>query len=115
LLLLGLGETALRDLMDRYVAATPPAAFPTDEALSFRRYMQEHPVLVPGIEDLLKFESTLVEAAVDNTAIRVELSRDVNSMLADIAMGRLPGPSSDRPGTVLEIGVDPVPFVRMLN
>ena len=40
LLLLSLGKTALRDLMDRYVAATPPAAFPTDEALSFRRDMR---------------------------------------------------------------------------
>jgi uncharacterized protein (UPF0276 family) len=115
LLLLGLGKTALRDLMDQYVAATPPVAFPTDEALNFRRYMQAHPVSVPGLEDVLKFESTLIEAAVDNTAIRVELSRDLDSMLADIAMGRLPGISSDRPGTVLEIGVDPVPYVRMLN
>lgn len=115
LLLLGLGEMALRDLMDRYVAATPPVAFPTDEALSFRRYMRAHPVPVPGLEDVLNFESTLVEAAVDNTTIRVELSRDIDSMLADIAMGRLPGPSSDRPRTVLDIGVEPVPFIRMLN
>jgi len=33
-------------------------------------------------------------------------------MLADVAAGRLPGPSSDRPATVLEIGVDPAPFIR---
>jgi hypothetical protein len=35
-------------------------------------------------------------------------------MLADIAAGKLPGPSSDRQATVFEIGVDPGPFVRML-
>jgi hypothetical protein len=32
LLLLGIGEAELRRLMDRYVAAHPPLAFPTDEA-----------------------------------------------------------------------------------
>ncbi len=115
LLLLGMGETGLRDLMDRYVAATPPVAFPTDEALSFRRYMEAHPVAVPGLEDVLKFEAAMIEAAANNTAIRVQLSRDMDSVLADIAMGRVPGPSSDRPATVLEIGVDPVPFVRAVS
>ncbi|ADV80864.1 DUF692 family multinuclear iron-containing protein [Terriglobus saanensis] len=115
LLLLGLGETALRALMDRYVADTPPVAFPTDEVLSFRRYLQTHPVPVPGLEDVLNFESTLVEAAVDNATLRVELSRDIDALLGDIAMGRLPEPSSDCPGAVLEIGVDPAPFVRMLH
>jgi uncharacterized protein len=115
LLLLGLGETALRALMARYVAATPPVAFPTDEALSFRRYMQAHPVPIAGFEDVLNFESTLVEAAVDNTTLRIELSRDIDAMLTDISVGRLPGSSSDRGGTVLEIGVDPAPFIRMLH
>jgi len=110
LLLLGLGEAALRDLMDRYVAATPPVAFPTDEALSFRRYMEAHPVSVPGLDDILKFESAMIEAAANNDALRVEVSRDMDALLTEIAMGRLPGPSSDRLGTVLEIGVDPEPF-----
>jgi hypothetical protein len=44
--------------------------------------------------------------------MRVELSKDIDAMLGEIAIGRLPGPSTDRPGTVLEIAVDPVPVIR---
>ncbi len=115
LLLLGMGEGSLRGLMNRYVSATPPMAFPTDEVLSFQRYLQANPVHVPGLEDLLKFESALVEASVNGGSILVELSKDMDAMLADLAIGRLPGPSSDRLGTVLEICVDPEPSVRMLS
>jgi uncharacterized protein (UPF0276 family) len=115
LLLVGMGESALRDLMDRYVAATPPVAFPTDEALSFRRYMLAHPVSVPGLEDVLKFESALIEATVDAVPTRVDVSTDIDMALGEIRAGRLPGPSSKRPGTVLEVGVSPAPFVRALN
>jgi hypothetical protein len=115
LLVLGMGEAPLRELMDRYVSATPPVAFPTDEALSFRRYMLAHPVSVPGLEDVLKFETALIEAAVDDRVIRIDLAKDIDAALADIAVGRLPGPSSDRPGTVLEVGANPAPFVRMLH
>jgi hypothetical protein len=115
LLLLGMGEAELRRLMDRYVATTPPQAFPTDEALSFRRFLQENPLAIPGLEDLSKFESTLVAAAADGGSKRVELSGDIDAMLDEIAMGRLPGPSTERPGTVLEIAVDPVPAVRMIH
>ncbi|MET3964586.1 MULTISPECIES: DUF692 domain-containing protein [Bradyrhizobium] len=115
LLLLGMGESELRWLMDRYVAATPPVAFPTDEALSFRRFLEENPLAIPGLEDLSKFESTLIAAAADGGSMQVELSKDIDAMLDEIAMGRLPGPSTDRPGTVLEIAVDPVPVVRMIH
>src|SRR5205814_4645284 len=106
LLLLGLGEAELRDLMDRYVAATPPVAFPTDEALSFRRYLEANLLPVPGLADILKFEAALIEAAANDTALRVEVSMDMDALLGEIAMGRLRGPSCVRPGMVLEVGVD---------
>ena len=115
LLLLGMGEAELRRLMDRYVAATPPAAFPTDEALNFRRFLAENPLAIPGLEDLSKFESTLIAAAADGGSKQVGLARDVDAMLDEMAMGRLPGPSTERPGTVLEIAVDPVPAVRTIH
>jgi len=115
LLLLALGEAELRQFMDRYVAATLPVAFPTDEALCFSRYLEENPRTIPGLDDLSKFESTLIAAAADGGTKRVELSRDVEAMLDEVAMGRLPGPATERPGTVLEIVVDPVPAVRMIS
>jgi uncharacterized protein (UPF0276 family) len=115
LLLLGMGEEELRRLMDRYVAASPPMAFPTDEALNFRRFLEENPLAIPGLEDLSKFESTLIAAAADGGSKRVELSKDIDAMLGEIAMGRLPGPSTECPDTVLEIAVDPVPAVRMIH
>jgi hypothetical protein len=115
LLLLGMGQAALRELMNRYIAATPPMAFPTDEALSFRHYIHAHPVSIPGLDDMLNFETAMIEAAADDTVLRIDVSKDISVMLADIAAGTLPGPASDRPGTILEIGVTPAPFIRVLN
>ncbi len=115
LLLLAMGEEQLRQLLHRYVSVTPPSTFPTDEALSFRRFMDANPIPVPGLEEMLKFEGTLIEAAANNLTIQVTLTKDIDRMLGDIAAGKLPDPSSDRPPTVLEIGVIPAPFVRMLE
>ena len=115
LLLLGIGEVELRELMDRYVAATPPVAFPTDEVLSFRRFLADNPPAIPGLEDLSKFEATLIAAAADGGSKQVELATDIDAMLDQIALGRLPGPATERPGTVLEIAVDPVPSIRMIH
>ena len=112
LLLLASGKEALQRLIDGYIATTPPVAFPTDEAVQFRRFLEAHPLPVAGLGDMLAFEGALLEAAVNNTTVRTVLSKDIDTMLADVAAGRLPGPSSDRPATVLEIGVDPAPFIR---
>jgi uncharacterized protein (UPF0276 family) len=112
LLLIGIGERALRDLLDRYISDTPPFAYPTDEALSFQRFLNANPVPVPGLEDMLKFEATLVESAADGNTIQATFAKDIEVMLGDIAAGRLPGPSSDRE-TVLEVGVNPTPFIRV--
>ena len=115
LLLIAVGEQVLRELLDRYISDTPPAAFPTDEALNFRRFMDTNTISVPGLKEMLKFESTLIEATADNLTIQVTFVKDIDAMLADIAAGRLPGPSSDCTATVFEIGVDPTPFVRVLE
>jgi uncharacterized protein len=115
LLLIGIGEAKLRALMDRYVTATAPAAFPTDEALNFRRFLAANALPVPGLEDLSKFESALIAAAADGDPIQVELSNNIEALLAAIATGRLPGPETQRPGTVLEIAVDPVPMIRAIQ
>jgi uncharacterized protein (UPF0276 family) len=113
LLLLAIGKKEVCDLLDRYIAATSPVAFPTDEALQFRRYIDAHPLPVPGFEEMLKFEAALIEAAADGTIVRATFHKDIDVMLTELAAGNLPGPSSDRPATLLEIGVDPVPFVRI--
>jgi uncharacterized protein (UPF0276 family) len=115
LLLLGIGEKALRDLMERYIASTLPVAFPTDEALNFRRFLDANPISVPGLKEILKFEATLLEAAANNVTMQVALPKDIEAMLIDIAAGKLPRFSSDRPVAVFEIGVDAVPFVRILD
>jgi hypothetical protein len=113
LLLLALGRKQVTALVDRYIAATPPVAFPTDEALQFRRYIDGNPLAVPGFEEMLKFESALLEAAANNTTVCATFRKDIDRMLADLAANILPGPSSDRPATLLEIGVNPLPFIRV--
>jgi len=115
LLQLAIGKKEVGDLLDRYIAATAPVVFPTDEALQFRRYMDAHPLPVPGFEEMLKFESVLIQAAADSTTVRATFYKDIDVMLTDLAAGNLPGPSSDRAATLLEIGVDPVPFVRICD
>jgi uncharacterized protein (UPF0276 family) len=113
LLLLAMGRKAVSDLLDRYIAATPPVAFPTDEVLQFRQYISANPVPIHGFEEMFRFEVALIEAAIDNTTVRATFMKDIDTMLADLAAGVLPGSSSDRTATVLEIGVDPVPFIRI--
>jgi hypothetical protein len=62
---------------------------------------------------MLKFEGSLIEAAANNTTIRTAFTKDIEMMLGEVAEGRLPGASSDRPEMLLEIGVNPIPFVRV--
>lgn len=115
LLLMAMGRPAVTTYLDRYVAATPPASFPTDEVLRFRRFVESNPLRVPGLDELLKFEAMLIEAAADGSTIRAAFTKNIDTMLIDLAAGVLPGPSSDIPLTVLEIGVNPTPFVRVVE
>ena len=115
LLLMAIGEQALRNLVDRYIAATLPAASPTDEALNFCRFIDANPISVPGLEEILRFEGALLEAAANNVTMQVALPQDIEAMLMDIAAGRLPRLSSDQPFAVFEIGVGATPFVRILE
>ncbi len=112
LLLIAMGEDALRDLLSRYTALTPPAVFPTDEALGFRRFVEAHAAAIPGFGDALSFEAAAIEAAADSRTVRVTTTHDLGLLLDDIALGRLPSAASKRQAAVLEIGVDPEPFIR---
>jgi uncharacterized protein (UPF0276 family) len=115
LLLMAIGRPALTGYLERYIAVTPPASFPTDEVLRFRRFVDSNPLCVSGLDELLKFEAVLIEAAVDGVAIRALFTKNIDVMLTDIAAGILPGPSSDIPPTMLEIGVNPTPFIRAVE
>ncbi len=111
LLLLSLGETGVRELLDVYTSSVPSAAFPSDEALRFRCFLATRDLHLPGFRDTLAFEAASIEAAADNRTVRVALSRDIDTLLADIAAGRMPA-ACDTQAMTLEIGVDPQPFVR---
>ena len=45
LLLLALGKEALQEFINGYIASTPPSAFPTDEVIQFRRFLEANPFL----------------------------------------------------------------------
>ena len=115
LLALAIGEPSLRKLLDRYFAATPASIYPTDEALGFRRFLEADLPAAPGLKDMLAFEASVIEAVADSRTIEIMVAKDLAVMLEDIAAGRVPGPSSDRSPAVLEIGVDPTPFVRLVD
>ena len=113
LLLLGLGRDGLQALLHDYVASTPPALFPSDEALQFRQFIEGCTLAIPGLSDIVQFETAPVEAIADSRTVRVTLSRDIGRLLDDIAAERVPDPDSDDMPTTLEIGADPEPFVRI--
>ena len=115
LLLIAIGEAALRDLLDGYTAIVPPTAFPSDEALNFRRFIDTKGLSVPGLTEMLLFEAAAIEAAAESRTVRVMLARDLGPLLADIAAGRMPGPSSEGRALVLEVGIDPEPFVHLIG
>jgi len=114
LLLLALGKDELQSLIGTYIAATPPAAFPTDEAVQFRHYLESHPLPIPGLNDILTFEGALIDSAANNTTVRATLTQDIETLLSSLAAGQLPNPSSAQRPVTLEIAVDPVPLIRLI-
>ena len=112
LLLLALGKDALKDFIAANVAGTPPALFPTDEVVQFRNYLKQNPLPIAGLDDILNLEASLIEAAATNTIVRLTLNKAIDGVLADLAADRIPGPSLNRSHSAIEIGVDPVPFIR---
>jgi hypothetical protein len=115
LLLLGLGLEPLHALLHDYVDSTPPALFPSDEVLQFRRFLEQRALPIPGLADIVRFEAAPVQAIADSETVRVTLSRDIGQLLDDIGAGRIPSPASDGEPMTLEIGADPDPYVRILQ
>jgi hypothetical protein len=64
---------------------------------------------------MLLFETALIEALADNRTFRVAMPRDVDALLHDIAAGRLPTAYPTGPTSILEVGANPEPFVRILG
>ena len=114
LLLRALGRDALGALLHDYVVSTSPALFPADEALQFRHFVEQRGLPIPGLADIVQFESAPVQAIADSVTVRVTLSRDIGRLLDDIAADRIPHPDPDETPTTLEIGADPDPFVRIV-
>jgi hypothetical protein len=114
LLLVALGEAATVALLDAYVETTSPALFPSDEALGFRGFLLRCMPAVPGLPEILAFEAALIEAIADDRTVRLQLARDVDELLAQIASGRVPPPAPAGPLRTLEVGADPTPGVRVV-
>jgi uncharacterized protein len=94
LLLAEIGASAVEALLDAYIADFPPRLFPSDEALAFTRFMGPRGYLAPGLADMLRFESAVIEAIVDDRTVQVALKSD------------------DGSSRIWEIGADTEPFVR---
>jgi uncharacterized protein len=115
LLLLALGEERLRELFARYIATTSPIVYPTDEALCFRRFLQEHPIAIESLNDVLAFESALVESAANNASTQIEVTQDIEALLQEIAAGRLPVAVPECSPMTVEVSMAPIPSVRVIE
>ncbi len=114
LLLLAVGEPGTRELLARYTSHAPPNLFPSDEALAFRGFIEASEWHVSALLDTLRLEAALIEAIAGNHTVQVTLTRHPEKLLADIAARRLPQPGDGRSFSV-EAGVDPAPFVRLVD
>ena len=70
---------------------------------------------MPGFADILLFEAASIEAAADGRTVQITLTRDIGTLLDNIAAGCIPTPMLDDKVFALQVGVDPQPFVRLIN
>ena len=112
-LLRALGPEAFDSLFAAYALTSAPALFPNAEALAFASFLEDRAKDIPGLGDILAFEAALVTATSEGRAVRVELTCDIEALLAAVAAAApladvVPGPCA------LEITVTPRPSIRRL-
>ncbi|MFF7994719.1 DUF692 family multinuclear iron-containing protein [Kitasatospora xanthocidica] len=90
LLLLTLGETGVRALLDDYTRSRPPEPFATEEAEAFAAHLRRTRPRVPWLTDVLELDLGLLRVRLDDVPRTVRLGTDPNDLLAALGAGRLP-------------------------
>jgi uncharacterized protein (UPF0276 family) len=92
LLLLYLGEPAVREIYADFFATRPPELFAGAEAEAFARYLAGRDLDVPHLRPVVSFELALQHAAARGESVTVEFDGDPEEILSSLARGLRPPP-----------------------
>ncbi len=108
LLLLALGEEALRTILVGFWERVPPQLYATAEAEKFAEFLDELDLKVPQLGKVLAFEKALLATALDDQPRVVAFDFDPVPLLRALSEGRLPE-IAGKPGSFeLEVTPDSV-------
>ena len=103
LLLLYLGEQAVRRLHADFFAARPPELFAGAEAEAFADYLGGLDLDVPHLHSVIGFELALPRAAASGDGATIDFDGDPNEILSSLARGiRPPPPATTSQSVVVE-------------
>ncbi len=92
LLLLHLGEPAVRGIYADFFASRPPELFAGAEAEAFAEYLPGLDLEVPHLDSVIRFELALQHAAARGDSTTIEFAGDPNAILSSLARGLCPPP-----------------------
>jgi uncharacterized protein (UPF0276 family) len=103
LLLLHLGEAAVREIHADFFATRPPELFALAEAEAFASYLSGLDLEVPHLQSVVSFELALQHATARGESATIEFDGDPNEILASLANGlRPPPPAPTRQSVIVE-------------
>jgi uncharacterized protein (UPF0276 family) len=103
LLLIHLGEAAVREIYADFFATRPPEMFALAEAEAFADYLSGLDLEVPHLRSVVGFELALQRAAARGDAATIEFDGDPEDILSSLARGlRPPPPLPTRQSVVVE-------------
>lgn len=105
LILLALGEEAMRTILAAFWERVPPQFYATTEAEKFADFLESIDLRVPHLAKVLAFERALLATAIDDVPRLVHFDFDPVPLLRALAEGRLPE-IEGKPGS-FEIEVTP--------
>ena len=103
LLLLHLGERAVREICADFFASRPPEMFALSEAKAFADYLAGLDLDVPHLHSVVSFELAVQHAAARGDSATIEFAGNPNDILSSLAHGlRPPAPTLDSQSVVVE-------------
>ena len=101
LLLLHLGERAVREIHTDFFATRPPELFAAAEAEAFADYLSGLDLEVPHLHSVVSFELALQHAAAGDASATVEFEGDPHEILSNLARGLHPPPPTSTSQSVV--------------
>jgi hypothetical protein len=90
LLLLALGSAEVRRIMARFWREKPPEPFASTEALGFARYLRNHWPDVAYLDEVLSFETAVIESLAAGERRSVTFRHDPAQVLGSLSEGKCP-------------------------